>query len=173
MLTAAGANAGVLKGLPCLFGVTTGMGLMMFLVPLGLGSLVLEHPLVLKALNWGGAAFLLWLSWKIATSSRIESMPEGKPVGYLGAAVFQWVNPKSWLVSASAAGTFLSAGAGSPIVQSASLGGLFVLAALPSCFVWLAFGATVQHVLHSRRRLRIFNIAMGAVLALSIVLIVS
>ena len=78
MLTAAGANAGVVKGLPCLFGVTTGMGLMMFLVPLGLGSLVLEHPLVLRALHWGGAAFLLWLSWKIATSGRMESMPEAK-----------------------------------------------------------------------------------------------
>jgi threonine/homoserine/homoserine lactone efflux protein len=170
MLTAAGANVGVLGGLPCLFGVTTGMGLMMFLVPLGLGSVVLSNPLVLKMLNWGGAALLLWLSWKIATSSRIESMPEGKPVGYFGAAIVQWINPKSWLVSASAAGTFLSAEAGSPIVQSASLGGLFVLAALPSCFLWLAFGAAVQRVLHSRRRLRTFNIAMGALLALSIAL---
>jgi len=173
MLTAAGAHAGVLKGLPCLFGVTTGMGLMMFLVPLGLGSLALKHPLVLKTLNWSGAAFLLWLSWKIAmSSSRIESMPERNPVGYLGAAVFQWVNPKSWLVSASAAGTFLSAEAGSPILQAASLGGLFFLAALPSCFLWLAFGAAVQRVVRSRRRLRIFNMVMGALLALSIALIV-
>ena len=173
MLTAAGAHAGVLGGLPCLFGVTTGMGLMMFLVPLGLGSLVLEHPLLLKALNWGGAAVLLWLSWKIATSSsRIESISGTNPVGYLGAAVFQWVNPKSWIVSASAAGTFLSAQAGSPILQAAALGGLFLLAALPSCFLWLAFGAAVQHVLHKRRRLRIFNIVMGALLALSIGLIV-
>jgi threonine/homoserine/homoserine lactone efflux protein len=49
---------------------------------------------------------------------------------------------------------------------------LFVLVALPSCFLWLAFGAAVQHVLHSLRRLRIFNIAMGVLLALSIVLIV-
>lgn len=145
----------------------------MFLVPLGLGSLVLKNPLVLKALNWGGAAFLLWLSWKIATSGRIEATPEGQPVGYLGAAVFQWVNPKSWLVTASAAGTFLSAEAGSPIAQSASLGGLFVLAALPSCFVWLAFGATVQRVLRGRRRLSLFNIAMGVLLALSIALIVA
>ncbi len=173
MLTAAGANAGVLKGLPCLFGVTTGMGLMMFVVPLGLGSFVLGHPLLLKTLKWGGAGFLLWLSWKIATGSRIESRPEEKPVGYLGAAVFQWVNPKSWLVSVSAAGTFLGAEAGSPIVQSASLGGLFVLAALPSCFVWLAFGATVQRVLRGRRRLRAFNIAMGVLLALSIALVIS
>ena len=173
MLTAAGAHAGVLKGLPCLFGVTTGMGLMMFLLPLGLGSLVLKHPLLLRALNWGGAAVLLWLSWKIATSSsRIESIAGTNPVGYLGAAVFQWINPKSWIVSASAAGTFLSAEAGSPIWQAAALGGLFLLAALPSGFLWLAFGAAVQHVLHKRRRLRIFNIIMGALLALSIGLIV-
>jgi len=173
MLTAAGANAGIFRGLPCLFGVTTGMGLMMFLVPLGLGSLVLQSPLVLKALHWGGAGFLLWLSWRIAASSHIGATPEGKTVGYLGGALFQWVNPKSWLVCASAAGTFLSAGAGSPIAQSASLGGLFVLAALPSCFVWLAFGAAVQRVLGSGRRLRLFNIVMGALLALSIALIIA
>jgi threonine/homoserine/homoserine lactone efflux protein len=172
MLTAAGANAGVLRGLPCLFGVMTGMGLMMFLVPLGLGSLVLAHPLALKALNWGGAAFLLWLSWKIATSARLDSTPVEDPVGYVGAAVFQWVNPKSWLVTASAAGTFLHAKAGSPVVQAAWLGGLFVLAALPSCLLWLAFGAAAQHALQSRRRLRAFNIVMGVLLALSIALIV-
>jgi threonine/homoserine/homoserine lactone efflux protein len=173
MVTAAGANAGLLRGLPCLFGVATGMGLMMFLVPLGLGSVVLGHPLVLKALNWGGAAFLLWLSWKIATSTRLESTMEHQPVGYLKAAAFQWINPKSWLVSASAAGTFLSAGAGSPILQSVYLGGLFFLAALPSCFVWLAFGATIQRVLRSPRRLKVFNVTMGVLLAVSIVLIVA
>ena len=161
MLTAAGANAGVLRGLPCLLGVMAGMGLMMFLVPLGLGSVVLQNPLVLKALHWGGAAVLLWLSWKIATSRRIESTPGGNPVGFVGAAVFQWINPKSWLVSASAAGTFLSAEGGSPIVQSA----------LPSCFLWLAFGATVQRFLHDRHRRRVFNVAMGVLLALSIVIV--
>jgi threonine/homoserine/homoserine lactone efflux protein len=173
MLTAAGAQAGVLGGLPCLLGVTTGMGVMMFVVPLGLGTLVLQHPRILEALHWGGAAFLLWLAWKIATSrSGIDSASDRGPVGYLGAAIFQWVNPKSWLVTASAAGTFPSAEAGSPVAQAASLACLFVLAALPCCFLWLAFGAAVQHVLHTPRRLRIFNIAMGALLALSIVLIV-
>ena len=84
----------------------------------------------LRALHWGGAAVLLWLSWKIASSSRLESKPGGNPVGYGGAAAFQWINPKSWLVSASAAGTFLSADGGSAIVQSAVLGGLFIAGAL-------------------------------------------
>jgi threonine/homoserine/homoserine lactone efflux protein len=173
MLTAVGAQAGIVRGLPSLFGVMAGMGLMMFLVPFGLGSLVLQHPVLLKALKIGGAAFLLWLSWKIATSSgHIDTPPDKDPVGFLGAAVFQWANPKSWLVSASAAGTFLSTEAGRPLAQAASLGGLFVLAALPSCFLWLAFGAAVQRVLHSPRRLRMFNITMGVLLVLSIVLFV-
>jgi threonine/homoserine/homoserine lactone efflux protein len=173
MLTAAGGQSGVIGGLPCLFGVVSGMGLMMFLVPLGLGSLVLKYALLLKALRWGGAAVLLWLSWKIAMSSGpFEAVPERPPVGYAGALVFQWVNPKSWLVSASAAGTFLGSAAGSPMTQAASLGSLFLLAAFPACFVWLAFGATIQRVLREPRRLRIFNVAMGALLALSIGLIV-
>ena len=172
MLTTAGAKAGVVRGLPCLLGVATGMGAMMFLVPLGLGTLVVERPLILEALHWGGALFLLWLAWKIGTSSsRVESMPDRDPVGYLGAALFQWLNPKSWLVSASAAGTFLGADAGSPMLQAASLGGLFVVAALPSCFLWLAFGAGVQRILSTHRRRRVFNAVMGALLVLSIALI--
>lgn len=171
MLTAAGANAGVARGLPCLFGVATSMGLMMFLVPLGVASIVLKHPIVLKALNWCGAAVLLWLSWKIAASGRRETATTAEPVGFAGAAVFQWVNPKSWLVSVSAAGTFLSAEGGGAVLQSAALGALFFLAAWPSGFVWLAFGATVQRMLRTPRRRRVFNVAMGALLASSIVLI--
>src|ERR1041385_5091821 len=83
MLTAAGAQAGILRGLPCLLGVATGMGLMMFLVPLGLGSLVLQYPLVLRALHWGGAAVLVWLSWKMATA---PSPGEPAAGGHGGAA---------------------------------------------------------------------------------------
>jgi threonine/homoserine/homoserine lactone efflux protein len=90
----------------------------------------------------------------------------------LGAAAFQWVNPKSWLVSASAVGTYLHADAGSVVVQALSFGMLFVLAALPSCFVWLAFGATIQRLLLTERAVRIFNVTMGAMLAGSIILFI-
>ena len=168
MLTAAGARAGVLRGLPCLLGVTTGMALMMFLVPFGLASLVLAHPLALKMLRWGGAAFLLWLSWKIATSGRGGEAAQGKPVGFAGAALFQWINPKSWLVSASAAGAFLQTDANGALLQALSFAALFVSAALPSGLVWLAFGASMHRVLRSPRAARIFNIVMGASLAASV-----
>ena len=173
MLTATGAQVGVSRGLPCLLGQTTGMGIMLFFVLSGLGSLVLGHPPVLRALHWCGAAVLVWLAWKIAAApGTIDRTSGRRAIGYMDAAAFQWVNPKAWLVSVSAAGTFLTARAGSPIAQAASLGALFVLAALPSCFPWLAFGAAMQRLLRTPRRMRVFNVTMGALLALSIVLIV-
>ncbi len=172
ILTSTGANVGVLRGLPCLCGVAIGMGLMMFLVAFGLGSLVLESSLILPGLKWCGIGFLLWLSWKIATAGRSDATTENDFVGFLGAAAFQWVNPKSWLVSASAVGTYLHAEAGSAFVQSIYFGMLFVLAALPSCFVWLAFGATLQRFLHTERALRTFNVAMGAMLAGAVILFI-
>jgi threonine/homoserine/homoserine lactone efflux protein len=171
LLTATGANVGVLRGLPCLLGVTIGMGVMMFVVAFGMGSLVLANPTVLRALNWMGAAFLLWLAWKIATAGRSDAAAERKPVGFIGAAVFQWINPKSWLVCASAVGTYLNAESGSALAQGVAFGALFILASLPCCFVWLAFGATAQRFLRTERARRRFNLAMGALLAGSVVLI--
>jgi threonine/homoserine/homoserine lactone efflux protein len=170
MLAATGANVGLRRGLPCLLGVAGGMGLMIVVVALGLGSLVVGNPDLLHALNWAGAAFLLWLAWKIATAESGAGKQQARPVGFLEAALFQWANPKSWIVSASAAATYLGPSGGA-LSQSLLLGGLFLAAALPSCFAWLAFGAGLQRVLSSPRRLRVFNIAMGALLAASVILI--
>ena len=170
--TSTGAHGGVLRGLPCLCGVALGMGFLMGLVAFGLGSLVLAHPGMVHALKWGGVCVLLWLAWKMATAERRDATPDKAFVGFWGAAAFQWVNPKSWLVSASAVGTYLHADAGSTVVQSLAFGLLFVLAALPSGLVWLAFGATVQRCLHTERALRLFNLVMGTTLAGSVLLFV-
>jgi len=172
LLTATGANVGVRRGLPALFGVGAGMGLMMFLVAFGLGSVILGNPLVLTIVKWCGAAVLLWLAWKIATAHGASTTTGGKPVGFFGAAAFQWVNPKSWLICTSAAATYLDQRAGSALSQSIAFAVTFVVAALPSIFPWLAFGAVMQRWLRSDRSRRIFNGAMGVLLAASVLLII-
>src|SRR5262245_27167882 len=171
LLTATGAQVGMWRGLPCLLGVALGMAVMMFMVAFGLGSVILGNPVVLGVVRWGGAAMLCWLPWRGATAHHAPTAgAEGRPVGLAGAAVFQWVNPKSWLVCASAAATFLDARAGNALAQSAALGLVFFLAVLPSCWPWLAFGAVLQRRLRSERAFRIFNGAMGLLLAGSVVL---
>jgi threonine/homoserine/homoserine lactone efflux protein len=172
LLTATGANVGVWRGLPCLLGVSLGMGLMMFVVAFGVGSLILDHPTALQAVKWCGATVLVWLAWKIATARRPGVPTTGRPAGFLGGATFQWVNPKSWLVAGSAAATFLDRGAGGALGQAAAFGLVFVLASLPGCYPWLAFGAVVARFLRSERAWRVFNGVMGALLAASVVLFV-
>jgi threonine/homoserine/homoserine lactone efflux protein len=171
LLAATGAQVGVLRGLPCLLGVALGMAAMMFAVALGLGTAILASPGLLEGVRWIGVIVLCWLAWKIATAPAGGVDATARPVGLVGAAVFQWINPKSWLVCASAAATFLHPPAGSALGQSAALGFLFLLAAVPSCLPWLAFGAVLPRVLRSERELRIFNRAMGALLAASVLLL--
>jgi len=148
------------------------MGLMMFVVAFGLGSVILDNPIVLTGVKWCGAAVLCWLAWKIATAGRPSAATGGKPIGLLGAAAFQWINPKSWLVCASAPATFLHHGAGSALGQSGAFALTFVLASLPSCLPWLAFGAVLHRFLHSERAFRVFNGVMGALLAASVILFI-
>jgi threonine/homoserine/homoserine lactone efflux protein len=169
MLTVAGAMAGVLRGLPCLLGVAAGMALMIFAVAFGLGVIVLGHPALVTALRGCGAAFLLWLSWKIATAALGGTPEQGRPVGFCGAFAFQWLNPKSWLVSTSASGTYLQAGAG-PLVQALWIAGLFFLVALACGFAWLAFGVAMRRMLRSPKFQRRFNASMGTLLACSVLL---
>jgi threonine/homoserine/homoserine lactone efflux protein len=172
MLTAAGANAGIVRGLPALLGVCLGMASMMFAVAFGLGSLILGQPGVLAAMKWAGAALLLWLAWKIASASPGGAQAEARPLGFVAAAAFQWVNPKAWLACASAAGTYLRADAGGALAQSLGFAALFAAATLPSGFAWLAFGVGLRRWLSSARRMRAFNLAMGALLAASVILFV-
>lgn len=174
ILASAGAKVGLLRGLPCLAGQVIGMGFMLFLVAIGLGNVVLAIPGLILILKLVGIAFLLWLSWKIAAAGRDEGdrTVEKRPLGFWGMAAFQWINPKSWLVSIGAISVYLRPGAGTPLTQAAGFGLLFILAALPCCFIWLAFGASLQRFLHTDRSARIFNIAMGVLLAGAVLLFI-
>jgi threonine/homoserine/homoserine lactone efflux protein len=171
LLTAVGARAGVRRGLTSLLGQVTGMGAMLFAITLGLGNVLLAHPLALQALKWSGAAMLCWIAWRIATAGH-AGKDTNAPAGFLGMAAFQWVNPKGWLAGVAAITTFLDRHAGGALAQAAIFAILFTLVALPSCLPWLAFGAALQRFLKTPRARRVLNGAMAALLAASTILLV-
>ena len=171
LVMAAGARVGLWRGLHCLAGVVVGMALLMGVAVLGLGSLVAAYPWWTATLKWGGAAFLLWMAWRIATAPPMRTEADPDPVGFWRALAFQWINPKSWIVGASAAGTFAAGGSASAGERALTLAAVFALAAAPSCGVWLVFGAAVCRWLVDERASRAFSVAMGVLLALSVVLI--
>ena len=93
---------------------------------------------------------------------------DARPLGFLGMAAFQWLNPKAWLIATSAAATFADAGT-DPLIHAGRMAAIFFGVASLACSPWLAFGAVIQRVLRSERSMRAFNIAMGALLAASVV----
>jgi threonine/homoserine/homoserine lactone efflux protein len=121
-------------------------------------------------MNWCGAAFLLWLAWKIATSGHASDVGAAKPVGFVEAALFQWINPKGWLVAVGAASTYLQSSGDNPITQAVLFGVLFFAAAFPSGLLWLVLGAIIHRWLRDEKSARIFNVAMGVALAASVLM---
>jgi threonine/homoserine/homoserine lactone efflux protein len=179
LLTTVGAAVGIRKGLPSLLGQVAGMGAMLFAIALGVGNVILAHPLALQILKWGGVAVLCWMAWRIATAGPAEGLAEGlaegatsAPAGFLGMAAFQWVNPKGWLISIAAVAVFLDRSAAGIPAQAAALATLFTLVALPCCLPWLAFGAALQHTLRTARARQVLNAVMAALLAASTIMLV-
>jgi threonine/homoserine/homoserine lactone efflux protein len=144
-------------------GVAIGFPAMLLLVTTGLGEALRAAPEVQRGLRWVGAAWLLWLAWRIATAEPAGANAAAPTMGFIGAALFQWVNPKAWLAAGGAAAAYAGE-AGS----AAALAAAFALAALASLGAWAALGAAAGAVLVSPSLLRWFNRAMGAVLAASV-----
>ena len=169
MLVAVGSQAGFVRGLPCLLGVASGMGLLLAAATDGLGGTVqmVNSASFATSVRWAGAATLLWLAWRIGSADPTIRPENQRPVGLLAATAFQWINPKSWLVASSAA-----AGMGEPdglgLAGHALANGLmFFGVAIGAGGVWLVAGSALQRVRTDPASARAFNVAMGVLLAAS------
>lgn len=168
LVAASAANFGIRRTLPAVLGVVAGFGLMILLVGLGLGEVLERYPAVHAALRYLGAAYLLYLAWRIAMATGGGEMKAGaRPPGLIEAALFQWVNPKAWIVAVGAIATFTIAGEGLAL-QALVIALVFVAVALPSVGAWALIGAGAARLLETPARLRWFNYAMAALLALSV-----
>ena len=172
ILTATGAAVGLWRGLPCLLGVSLGMGTLMLFVGVGIGKALIHHPQFMLAINWAGVVFLIWLSWKVANADRVRSAGEQSAVGFINAALLQWINPKSWIVCTGAVSAYFRPQTEEAVLYAFSLACLFLVAALPSNLAWLMCGAMLERLLSKPAAIRLFNVAMGLLLAISAVLMV-
>lgn len=168
MLLASGVNFGFRATVPHMAGITLGFGLMTIVVGMGLGEVFKLYPTLYAALSYAGAAYMLYLAWKIAMTRSVgEGKTGGRPMTFLQAAAFQWINPKAWVMAVTAITTYS--------VQSAYVFSVLLLAltfmavSVPGCSVWILFGSGVRRWLDDPKRLRIFNVTMAILLVLSLV----
>lgn len=142
ILTASGIKFGFIRTLPNLFGIPTGHGLQLMLVCLGLGSLFIAFPILLEILRYVGATYLLYLSYKMFGSLNVNIKEDkSRPLTFFEAILFQFVNPKAWIICSTAVSIFY------PNDASIFLGTFFMvfmstIVNLPSISIW-AFGGSI------------------------------
>ncbi len=168
MLASSGANHGLRATIPHMLGIATGFALMLVLVNAGLGATLLATPGMLPFMRWGGAAWMVYLAWKIATAPPPGSGGQARVLGFFGAMGFQWVNPKGWLIAIALAGEFTRPDR--PISeQLVRIALVFGAVSIPCMLPWVLLGAGMRGLLRAPWRLRCFNLLMAALLAASLV----
>ncbi len=163
-----GATFGLRRTWPHVLGIGLGFPLMIFLIGFFLGG-VFQSSLVLReGLRWFGAAILLWLAWKLATSGSLSGAGnEPRPFSFLEAAGFQWINPKAWAMAIAITTQFVIADA--PMSSALMVAGVFVAVGLTSATTWAVIGQAITRWVNTDSRLRWFNIAMAAIIASCVV----
>lgn len=172
MLASSGATYGFRASMPHALGVSFGFPVMIFLVGLGLGELFRSQPLVQEVLRWIGAAMMLWIAWKVANAT-----PPGqpgtvtRPMRFIEAAGFQWINPKGWFAAIAVTTQFVTIS--NPLSSSLIVALVFVFAGLSATTAWIAFGQWIGRWLSTPRRLRLFNLSMAMVLVGFLILLLA
>ncbi|NTX26938.1 LysE family translocator [Burkholderia pyrrocinia] len=167
MLLASGVNFGFRRTMPHLFGISIGVAILMLCVGFGLGEAFKRLPLLYTILEAASVAYLLYLAWRIGTSGEVKAHgAKPRPMTFVEAAAFQWVNPKAWMMVLTAATTVrLSADYG---MNAAWMAVVFILIGFPCICLWAAFGLGLRRFLSNQRALRIFNVTMAVLLILSL-----
>ena len=169
LVTTSGANFGFRRSLPLILGITIGFSLMIAILGAGAAGLFAAYPALHEAMKYAGAAYLLYLAWRIARGGHVRTDARGKrPLGFLEGAAFQWINPKGWVFAAGALSAFTTVG-GDLFAEVALITAVIAVACLAAIATWCAFGVAIGRLLTSDRALAIFNGSMAALLALSVV----
>ena len=167
MLLASGVNFGFRRTVPHMLGIALGFTGMTAIVGLGLAGLFTAWPPARQALTVVSVVYLLWLAWKIAHAAAPgEKDASARPMTFLQAAAFQWINPKAWAMALTAITAYAAPAGGFDAVVAVAL--VFGAVNLPSISTWTLVGQGLRHWLNDRANLRRFNWTMAALLIASL-----
>jgi threonine/homoserine/homoserine lactone efflux protein len=171
MVLASGTTFGFARTIPHILGVTVGFAVVLLAFGLGLGQIFQSYPAVHQTLRIAGALYLLYLAWRIARAGSPETDSAAKqPIGFVEAALFQWVNVKALTLAVGVVSAFTSVG-GNLWAELGLIVAAFSVATIATLAVWCGFGMAIRRLLASPRALRAINLGLALLLALSVVLL--
>jgi len=171
MLLSSGLTFGYKRTLAHILGVAIGFPIMVLAVGLGVGTVLEHYPLVYKVLKVLGIGYLLWMAWHIANtqgSLNREEQQNDKPFTFIQAALFQWVNPKAWIMAMTAISTFTTQSA-EVEYQVGVIAFIYLAVGVFSTHSWALGGVFLHKWLESEKAIRTFNRVMALLIVLSVV----
>ncbi|OSQ35967.1 LysE family translocator [Thalassospira mesophila] len=166
MLTSSGLLFGIRRTVPHILGIPFGVTLQLCLTGAGLGAVFAVEPRLQLVLKICGTFYLLWLAVKLWRAGELKEPGAARPISFLQAAAFQFINPKAWLIAITVIATFISPG--DHYWLQIALGCLvFTITGVPSMAVWAIFGSALKSILHDRKKLRLINRTMAGIAALT------
>lgn len=172
LLTASGLAHGFRRTLLPIAGTLAGVGSVFLLSGIGIGALITADPRAEFALRIGGAAYLAYLAWKLWHATSMGKAAAAKPLTFVQVTIFQFANPKAWMMAISAIGIYV-APASDYAIRLIVVTAIFLLVSTPSLAIWAGLGALMKAALRDDRRYRLFNRGMAVLTAGSAVLILS
>lgn len=169
LLASSGLRFGIRRTWPQLIGIQFGVMVQLGAVAAGLGAVFATQAWLQLALKVFGTLYLLWLAWHFWQAAEMGDQSLAKPLGFIGAAGFQFVNPKAWLGSLAAVAAFATPGTGywTAILWIV----LFViLVGTPAGLVWVLFGAALRAWLGVGHRTIVINRCFAVLTALTAIL---
>ena len=164
MLMASGTNFGFPRSCPHMLGVVLGYAAMLLIVGSGVGLTIHSSPTASLLLKVASSVYMLWLAWKIATapppSAQLRS--GARPLTFLQACAFQWINPKGWAMALTATAVYVPTQ--SPMMGLLIVALVFVVINLPVVGLWTGIGVQLRRLLDRPRTLRAFNVATALLL---------
>ncbi len=171
MLTASGANFGFRRTVPHILGIGCGFVAQLLAVCAGLAALFTRWPALQSTLAWVGAGYLLYLGWQMLGHGEAKAREAHHPVTFVQAALFQFLNPKAWVMTVTAATLFLPRDLG-PVSSGAYMAGVMEGVGVPCMMVWALFGTSLKHFIGAPRGRMTFNVAMALALGATAVMMV-
>jgi threonine/homoserine/homoserine lactone efflux protein len=170
MLLNSGLHFGIRRSLPHFFGICCGFPLMVLTVAMGFGIIFLKYAWIKHLLKIIGSVYMIYLAWHILTSqNKVKIKDSAKPFSFLQALLFQWVNPKGWLMAVGALSIFTLTA--DYFNNALAISTIFLLTLIPCGITWLVFGTFLQNILTEHKHKKWFNTTMAAALLASIALI--
>ncbi len=168
LLAASGVNFGFARTIPHMAGVTFGFFILVAACAAGLGLVFVAVPELHIVLKVGGAIYMVWLAYKVATAHLAnDAKAPARPFTFWQAAAFQWINPKG--VVAAISGIAIYVRPDHQQIDIPIMLAVFTVATLGAVITWSAFGVALRGWLRNQARARIFNFSMALLLVVSIV----